>query len=721
MRISQTFAPPLWSTEVPVPPLVKLTPAGDSISTVVKDGMATDPQKNNMFTRPLHQYATTFDNGTATILSSYANAAGTPLLSAQNFPSAAMVEWIGMDGLEELYIFFTMAWFDMGSWAWSHFVTEWGTKGVFQGERRFYLGPVVDDLYLGTGQWVYDGGNNEGTEVRMTGSDFEQFGAFQDAMNAQYGSDVIVEFAYNGNGVLEKVNSPYTLSFPDSDAGLLTKGDQVQGTGISPIHGTTWLSGAVPGMAADFAAGLWSSDDLMTATLTTVKDKFYWQSHTMSHLSRDNLGASDCQIEDEGNIALAKAMDWYYTNENFNWYSMVSPGITGLFNKYCLASGADQLMTCYPGDNTFVGIGTVSLVAVNRYHPLTTTVVTNGFAGMTIVPRFATFIYFNCVTADCLVQENEWIRRKVCGCSNLDPSQDKGTCSLCTDIQSFGSMANLIAWEKEATTRQILSGFRDKYMFHQANVVPTTEIDGTNKSLLQYWMEEMMSELTSFIDFPIKTLKFDHLCDEFNLHEALDNSAPLLKADKDDTGVVTSVRLDAASGTSGYIPLTVPSTMTVDVSSIAGGRTEIYGTDKTYYLATTEGVIVGTPQGAPTPPAVTPAPAVLPTPAPVTTSPVVAPTPAPVTVPPVVAPTPAPLTVPPVVTPTPAPVTTPPVVVTTPSPGSGTISPSCISSDDQDCLSDVGYYYYDDDGYYYYDDDGYYYYDDDGYYYYDDY
>lgn len=32
----------------------------------------------------------------------------------------------------------------------------------------------------------------------------------------------------------------------------------------------------------------------------------------------------------------------------------------------------------------------------------------------------------------CLVQENEWIRRVQCGCSNLDPSQDKGvSCLFC--------------------------------------------------------------------------------------------------------------------------------------------------------------------------------------------------------------------------------------------------------------------------------------------------
>lgn len=36
----------------------------------------------------------------------------------------------------------------------------------WQGERRFYLGAVVDDLYLTTNAWVYDPPNFEGPLVR---------------------------------------------------------------------------------------------------------------------------------------------------------------------------------------------------------------------------------------------------------------------------------------------------------------------------------------------------------------------------------------------------------------------------------------------------------------------------------------------------------------------------------------------------------------------------
>lgn len=39
--------------------------------------------------------------------------------------------YLGDDGLEEMHVFFAMAWFDLGSWAWMHYINEWGTKGIF--------------------------------------------------------------------------------------------------------------------------------------------------------------------------------------------------------------------------------------------------------------------------------------------------------------------------------------------------------------------------------------------------------------------------------------------------------------------------------------------------------------------------------------------------------------------------------------------------------------
>ena len=70
-----------------------------------------------------------------------------------------------------------------------------------------------------------------------------------------------------------------------------------------------------------------------------------------------------------------------FDSDNYNWRSMTSPGITGLFNPNCLQSGADNLMKCYPGDNTYSGAPLTAVSLLNpdsQFHSLTTTVAVNG-------------------------------------------------------------------------------------------------------------------------------------------------------------------------------------------------------------------------------------------------------------------------------------------------------------------------------------------------------
>lgn len=76
-------------------------------------------------------------------------------------------------------------------------------------------------------------------------------------------------------------------------------------TGIEQVTFPDWLSTTFSpadgqrGMADDIASGLFEADDLL-ARVQADLDAFYWQSHTFSHLSRDNLGLNDCRAEDAG-------------------------------------------------------------------------------------------------------------------------------------------------------------------------------------------------------------------------------------------------------------------------------------------------------------------------------------------------------------------------------------------------------------------------------------
>ena len=56
-------------------------------------------------------------------------------------------------------------------------------------------------------------------------------------------------------------------------------------------------------MQAEIDSGLFASDDLL-ARVQADLDAFYWQSHTLSHLARDNLGKNDCDSEDAGQYHL---------------------------------------------------------------------------------------------------------------------------------------------------------------------------------------------------------------------------------------------------------------------------------------------------------------------------------------------------------------------------------------------------------------------------------
>lgn len=52
-------------------------------------------------------------------------------------------------------------------------------------------------------------------------------------------------------------------------------------------------------MKEDYAAGKFAADDLLARSLADM-DAFFWQSHTLTHLARDNLGKNDCDSEDTG-------------------------------------------------------------------------------------------------------------------------------------------------------------------------------------------------------------------------------------------------------------------------------------------------------------------------------------------------------------------------------------------------------------------------------------
>lgn len=92
-------------------------------------------RKKNETTQTIHRI---FTAASLPYVGRYADELGTVIPGAlfEGAENAGIVEYIGADGLEEMHVFLGLAWFDQGSWAWAHFIAEWGTRGIFQVSAR---------------------------------------------------------------------------------------------------------------------------------------------------------------------------------------------------------------------------------------------------------------------------------------------------------------------------------------------------------------------------------------------------------------------------------------------------------------------------------------------------------------------------------------------------------------------------------------------------------
>lgn len=87
----------------------------------------------------------------------------------------------------------------------------------------------------------------------------------------------------------------------------------------------------------------------------------------------------------------------------FSAGGLIPPAITGTHNGDVIKAWMDRGIKSIVGDNT----RPVLMNTQNPFWPLTSTVEANGYAGLQIMPRWATTIFFNCDLPDCTTQE--WI------------------------------------------------------------------------------------------------------------------------------------------------------------------------------------------------------------------------------------------------------------------------------------------------------------------------
>ncbi|KAL2062014.1 hypothetical protein VTL71DRAFT_6280 [Oculimacula yallundae] len=423
--------------------------------------------------------------------------------------------------------------------AWIH----WATRGLFAGYRRAILNTQVDDMFLTTD--IYSGGL-----FRTEPADLAAHISWMASVNGKLptGSNYTIEVGHNGNG---NIGSSYDLDGQENGstcgAGPIQYDSQTSasaeykkplGTGTS-----LWQSnvGNYPYseqcVTLDTLQNWWSTD--------SNRDKFMHVSHTFTHEAEDQATYYDVNKEITWNQAWM-AQTGISSALHFSGKGLIPPAITGLHNGDALRAWSDNGVVNAVGDNT----RKVLLNVDNEHWPLVTTVAEDNFAGVNIMPRWASNIYYNCDTTACDVAE--WVA--IAGGS--------------------GTITDLLVLEKATNTRHLFSLHHDAYMFHQANTrqadVGTTTAPGgglTAKSgkwsLLQMWVETVLGEFVRVVNWPVISLKHDDLAASFSQRMARDKCKYTLTLALDTSQrIITGVTVGSPTNScSAPIPVTLPGTV----------------------------------------------------------------------------------------------------------------------------------------------------------------
>ncbi|KAK4984019.1 hypothetical protein LTR50_006858 [Elasticomyces elasticus] len=466
--------------------------------------------------------------------------------SAAQFSGATTAAVINSFSGREQIVFFT-------SWAtdWSptsnflqHAYIHYMTRGAFLGARKIYLGTQVDDVHLTTALY-----SPAGATFRLSPADLPIHVNWMKDINSRLpaGSKYKMELAHNGNGDIinatnEQYNAPVDICspvdavYPNDQPQTALEYQKPLGSGVD-----FW-----PNQPKSYSWNIECAkvDNLANwFTNTANRDAFSHVSHTFTHLNHDNATYADVSKEISFNQAWMRQLG--ISAGDFSPKGLVPPAITGMHNgdaiNAWMANGITQVM----GDNSRA----VLRNPTNTWWPYISTVASNGAAGLTILPRWPTTIYYNCDLPDCTTLE--WINTSA----------------------GKGGFPDLLVYEKATTTRYLLALRQDAYMFHQANlrasdVPPTTVGPVTVYSLIQIWVETVTQEMTRLTNWPIVTKKHDDLAQLFLQRMARDNCNPSLSYTFSADGKsVTAVTVSAnGNSCSAPIPVTLPTGATTSGS-----------------------------------------------------------------------------------------------------------------------------------------------------------
>lgn len=349
------------------------------------------------------------------------------------------------DGREQLNFYFAQSPFLMASYYVAPLWINWVTRGLYLGKRRIYLNLQVDDLFLPNGMWnvqkriPMDDGHRE---YRTTPGDLDELVLWQkdQLRRLPKGSNFKVEMAVNGKGV--------------------------------------WQVGG------------YTKDALYKSAKKHIPE-FHWVSHTFSHPDLDRISFKQMTAEIDANQNfLQDFID--VGHKNFSPHSLVTPHISGIFNKEALRALFEKGIYSIVGDNS-----RRELWPLNPFHGFFTAEQTNGFEGIFVIPRHATVAPVSAGPVQYLHSFYNSLYHDFWG----------------KDLTS----AEILQLEAERVTKAIIGWRHDPYMFHQGNLwffkwMENPGLDGrTRHSILSLWTEFVLAELQRYTTLPVLSLKMDDM------------------------------------------------------------------------------------------------------------------------------------------------------------------------------------------------------------------
>jgi hypothetical protein len=226
-------------------------------------------------------------------------------------------------------------------------LVNWVTKGIFLGEYHVYAVPQVDDIFMQNDEFQSNtpcGNTSPLPQFRLSGSDFDQFTAWQTAtqQNSVF-ANFVTQLAFVGSGAT----------------------------------GNTSTGGFNP--------------DTLTPEVLAHKASFNWISHTWDHTLLDNATAAltDSELLQNNAEALTLGLPGYTPS------TLVTPAITGLNNPTFINEAVNDGLKYLVTDTSVLG------VINNGPNPTPNVGIVNSLnAGLYEVPRHATNMFYNVSTPD---------------------------------------------------------------------------------------------------------------------------------------------------------------------------------------------------------------------------------------------------------------------------------------------------------------------------------